>query len=590
MTLHLPHIFLKRRETASVIVLLCLLLAGIAEAASIGSLLPVLSVIANGEGADNSTIGAYVHGILSMAGISPAIGNMILFAVALMAVKSLLSFAALSYAGVLATRVSISLRRRLIAAFFDARWAFLATQKGGHLANTLSNDAGRAGDAYLVSAQVAAYAIQVAAYVGLNFLVNWRVALFGLIGGVLVILALGRLVEIGRRAGYRQTDSTAELATLTADAMIGFKPIKAMWRHHAIQARIASALKGVHRALVVREISKAGLNQGSDLLVAMLVGLGLYLGHVAAGLPLAELLVSGIGFFQILSITSRLQRFLQQAAQLESAFVRTEALIDEVEANRELNLGHLPPPTPCDCQFADVSFRRGERLILDRLALQVVRGEITVLQGQSGSGKTTIVDLLLGLQAPHSGAILLGDVSLEEVDLWAWRRKVGYVPQELTLLHASVRDNITLLDPCISEEEVWEALTMAGAMPFVRQLPHGLDTVVGEMGSRLSGGERQRISLARALAAHPSLLILDEVTSALDPVTEAEVLANIAALKGRYTVLAISHRPAWSMVADRVYDIRDGRALHSLPTYTGDHVVAREASTFLPSLELHSHP
>ncbi len=534
MMLQLPRIFLARQETASVIVLLCLLLAGLAEAASIGSLLPVLSVIANGEGADHSTIGAYVHGFLSMAGISPAIGNMILLAVALMAVKSLLSFAALSYAGVLAARVSVSLRRRLIAAFFDARWAFLANQKGGRLANTLSNDAARAGDAYLVSAQVAAYAIQVVAYVALNFLVNWRVALFGLIGGVLVILALGRLVEIGRRAGYRQTDSTAELATLAADAMIGLKPIRAMWRHHAIQARIARSLKGVYRALVVRELSKAGLNQGSDLLVAVLVGLGLYLGHVVAGLPLAELLVSGIGFFQILSITSRLQRFLQQAVQLESAFVH------------------------------------------DRLDMQVAKGEITVLQGHSGAGKTTIVDLLLGLHSPISGAILLGDVSLVEVDIWAWRRRVGYVPQELILLHASVRDNITLLDPHITEEKVWEALAMAGAAPFVRQLPQGLDAIVGEMGSRLSGGERQRISLARALVTNPSLLILDEVTSALDPVTEAEILANIAALKGRYTVLAISHRPAWSMVADRVYDIRDGKALQSGSASTGHHLIYQE--------------
>jgi ATP-binding cassette subfamily C protein len=576
MMLQLPRIFLARQETASVIVLLCLLLAGLAEAASIGSLLPVLSVIANGEGADHSTVGAYVHGFLSMAGISPAIGNMILLAVALMAVKSLLSFAALSYAGVLAARVSVSLRRRLIAAFFDARWAFLANQKGGRLANTLSNDAARAGDAYLVSAQVAAYAIQVVAYVALNFLVNWRVALFGLIGGVLVILALGRLVEIGRRAGYRQTDSTAELATLAADAMIGLKPIRAMWRHHAIQARIARSLKGVYRALVVRELSKAGLNQGSDLLVAVLVGLGLYLGHVVAGLPLAELLVSGIGFFQILSITSRLQRFLQQAVQLESAFVRTEALIHEVEANRERNPGHVSPPNPCDCRFADVSFQRNGRFILDRLDMQVAKGEITVLQGHSGAGKTTIVDLLLGLHSPISGAILLGDVSLVEVDIWAWRRRVGYVPQELILLHASVRDNITLLDPHITEEKVWEALAMAGAAPFVRQLPQGLDAIVGEMGSRLSGGERQRISLARALVTNPSLLILDEVTSALDPVTEAEILANIAALKGRYTVLAISHRPAWSMVADRVYDIRDGKALQSGSASTGHHLIYQE--------------
>jgi ATP-binding cassette subfamily C protein len=581
MMLRLPRIFLARREATSVIVLLSLLLAGIAEAASIGSLLPVLSVVASGEGAGNSIIGSYVFWVLSIADVPPFIGNMILLAVALMAVKSILSFAALSYAGVLASRVSVTLRRRLIAAFFDARWAFLSNQKSGHLANSLSNDAARAGDAYLVSAQVAAYTIQVAAYVALNFLVNWRVALFGLIGGVLVILALGRLVEIGRRAGYRQTDSTAELATLTADAIAGLKPIKSMWRQHAIQARIAKVLKGVHQALVTREISKAALSQGSDLLVAVLVGLGLYLGHVTAGLPLAELLVSGIGFFQILSITSRLQRFLQQAAQLESAFVRTEGLIREAVANREINSGYLRPPIPCDCRFVNVSFQRGDCLILDRLDLKVTKGEITVLQGYSGSGKTTIVDLLLGLHAPNSGSIRLDDVLLAEVDLWAWRRRVGYVPQELTLLHASVRDNITLLDPNITDEEVWEALTMAGAAPFVRQLPNGLETVAGEMGSRLSGGERQRISLARALVTHPSLLILDEVTSALDPVTEAQVLANIVALRGGYTILAISHRPAWSMVADRVYDIREGKALHVLPASIGHNIIPQEVDRHL---------
>ena len=564
----IPSLFLTRREAASGTVLFCLLLAGFAEAASLGSLLPALSAIANGGQVGNSALGGYVHGVLSSAGILPSIGNIILLAVFFMALKSFLSFAALSYAGVLAARVSVSLRRRLIAAFFDARWGFLAEQKTGHLANALGNDAARAGDAYLVSAQVAAYAIQAASYLALNLLINWRVALFGLIGGLVIILLLGRLVEIGRRAGYRQTDGTAKLATLTTDAVAGLKPIKAMWRHHAIQARIAQALNGVHRSLVAREVSKAGLTQGSDLLMAVLVGSGLYLGHVLAGLPLAELIISGIGFFQILSITSRLQRYLQQAVQLESAFIRTTALIEHAEAQREINLGHAAPPVPCSCRFEGVSFRRSATQVLDRLDLEIPEGEITVLQGHSGSGKTTIVDLLLGLIAPSEGRILLGATPLADVDLWAWRRHIGYVPQELNLFHATIRDNITLLDSTIGDADVWEALELAGAALFVRQLAHGLDTDVGEMGSKLSGGERQRISLARALVSRPAILILDEVTSALDPVTEAQVLANIVALRGRFTVLTISHRPAWAMAADRVYDLHGGKcvsAIASLP-------------------------
>lgn len=560
MIIRMPRLLFAQREAASGVVLCCLLLAGVAEVAGVGSLLPALAAVSGGGGDRETGLGRMVHAVMDTAGLPSSLVSMILLAVGFMAVKSLLSFAALSYAGVLAARVSITLRRRLVAAFFDARWSFLTEQKTGHLANALGNDAARAGDAYLVSAQAAAYAIEVAAYVALNLLVNWRVAVFGLAGGILVILALGRLVEMGRRAGYRQTDATAELATLTADAMAGLKPIKSMWRHHAIQARIARALSGVYRSLVAREVSKAGLTEGSDLLLAVLVGGGLYLGHVVGGLALPELIISGIGFFQILSITSRLQRYLQQAVQLESAFIRTTAMIEQAEANREFNRGLLPPPHMADCRFEQLCFRRGGVSILQDLDLLVPAGQITVLQGHSGAGKTTIIDLLLGLYTPDGGRILLGDVPLAEVDLWAWRRQVGYVPQELNLFHASIRDNVALLDPHVSDEEVWEALALAGAAGFVRDMPEGLDTGVGERGAKLSGGERQRISLARALLGRPQILILDEVTSALDPVTEAQVIANIVALKGRFTVLTISHRPAWASVADRIYDLRGGRA------------------------------
>jgi ATP-binding cassette subfamily C protein len=555
MSLNVSRIFLSRREAATGIVLVCLVLAGVAEAASLGSLLPAFSVIANGGEKGGSVLTVYVSKVLGVVGAPPSLGNIILLAVGFMAAKSILSFGALTYAGVLAARVSVSLRRRLVAAYFDANWPFLADQKAGHLANALGNDAARAGDAYLVSAQVAAYAIQAAAYVALNFLVNWKVALFGLTGGVLLVLSLGRLVEIGRRAGYRQTDHTAQLATLTADAMASLKPIKSMWRHHGIQARIARAMNGVYRSMVAREVSRTGLIQGSDLVLAVLVGCGLYFGHTEAGLPLPELIVSGIGFFQILSIISRLQRYLQQAAQLESAFVRTENLIEYAESNREINRGVHAPPVPCTCRFDRVSFRRGDTLILDGVDIEVREGEITVLKGHSGAGKTTVVDLLLGLIQPSGGRILLGSMPLSEIDLWAWRRRIGYVPQELNLFHTSVRDNITLLDQNISDGDVWKSLELAGAERFVRQLPKGLDTDVGEMGSKLSGGERQRISLARALVTEPDILILDEVTSALDPVTEAQVLSNIMALKGRFTVLTISHRPAWITVADHIYDL-----------------------------------
>ena len=154
--------------------------------------------------------------------------------------------------------------------------------------------------------------------------------------------------------------------------------------------------------------------------------------------------------------------------------------------------------------------------------------------------------------------ILVGETPLTDIDLWAWRGMIGYVPQELNLFHDSIRENITLGDLAITDGDILQALAQAGASDFIAGLAHGLDTDVGEMGGKLSGGQRQRISLARALVTKPDVLILDEVTSALDPATEAEIVANIAGLRGRYTIVAITHRPAWTEIADRLYKVQDG--------------------------------
>jgi ATP-binding cassette subfamily C protein len=137
---------------------------------------------------------------------------------------------------------------------------------------------------------------------------------------------------------------------------------------------------------------------------------------------------------------------------------------------------------------------------------------------------------------------------------------VGYVPQELSLLHSSLRDNIALGNAALSDADIHTALALAQGKEFVDQLPDGLDSNAGEMGGRLSGGQRQRIALARALVGNPKLLILDEVTSALDPETEASICHTATELAGDYTIIAITHRPAWSEIADCLYKIEAGRA------------------------------
>jgi ATP-binding cassette, subfamily C, bacterial len=250
----------------------------------------------------------------------------------------------------------------------------------------------------------------------------------------------------------------------------------------------------------------------------------------------------------------------QTVANGESAFWSLQDEIAEAEGDVERNAGRLPPP-PLDrgLELDDVSFAYGKRPVLTHASLAIPAGSFVAIVGPSGAGKTTIADLILGLYEPTAGGVRLDGVNLEEVDLRAWRSKVGYVPQETLLFNDTILNNVTLGDPGIPPAEVEWALRAAGGWDFVRDRAGGLNAPIGEAGAAFSGGQRQRISIARALVRHPRLLILDEATTALDPATERAIGETLEHLRGELTIVAISHQPALREAADIVYEVSAGR-------------------------------
>jgi ATP-binding cassette subfamily C protein len=553
------RIFFGAEDTRPMLVLFCLILSGFAEGLSLTAALPTITAIAGGDTADSSSINGIIRGHIEALGVTPTLGNLTLIVVGLFAIKSLMSFGALAYAGAAVATVSTTVRRRLITALFNARWSFYASQHAGHIANVISNDATRVGDGYYLAAQVVSYLIQAIVYGTVGFLVGWKLALAGVVAGLLIGGILSIFVRITRRAGFKQTDRTALLTVYLTDMMSNIKPLKTMHRYDQLVGGMRHLLKRLKRTIVIREIARQGLNQGSDLLVALVLGVGVYLAVTVWRIPLPELMMTGFVFFQILTIISKLQKFTQNAVQYEGAYVRTEEMIAEATAQREMHAGKREPVLAKGCRFDRVSFSHDDSPVVTDASLFIPKGSVTVLQGPSGAGKTTLIDLMIGLHQPDSGTIFIDDVPLSEIDIVKWRGSIGYVPQELNLLHSSVRDNIALGDTSITDAQIMEALEQAGAQAFVASLPEGLDSDVGTMGTKLSGGERQRIALARALVVKPQMLILDEVTSALDPDTEAAICRNIAGLRDRYTIVAITHRPAWTRIATDLYKVASGR-------------------------------
>jgi ATP-binding cassette, subfamily C, bacterial len=258
---------------------------------------------------------------------------------------------------------------------------------------------------------------------------------------------------------------------------------------------------------------------------------------------------------------SRMQREYQRMVTSESAYWSMQAAIEGAKSENEHPPEGLTPVLRHAIRLENVGFRYRDTWILRNAALTIPAGGITAIVGPSGAGKTTVIDLITALLRPQEGEVWIDELPLQRVDWWAWRRMIGYVPQETILLHDTVRNNVTLGDPELTAADAEGALRAAGLWDVVSTLPEGLDTIVGERGGKLSGGQRQRVVLARALAHKPSVLILDEATNALDPETEAAICRTLEALRGELTIIAISHQSPLVDVADRVYRMGDGTAI-----------------------------
>jgi len=210
--------------------------------------------------------------------------------------------------------------------------------------------------------------------------------------------------------------------------------------------------------------------------------------------------------------------------------------------------------------FHDVSFFYEGRRGVERVTFVAKRGRITYLTGETGSGKSTILKLVLKSAEPDAGWISIDGVNLRDIGRAEWFSMIGVVPQEVMLLNDTLRTNIVLGRP-LDEARLYKAAKKAAILHFIEALPDGFKTSIGERGLKLSGGERQRIAIARALYAEPQILFLDEASSALDEATERDIMDHIRATTGEVTVLAVTHRRSVIMPNDQIIRLSDGHVV-----------------------------
>jgi ATP-binding cassette subfamily C protein len=416
---------------------------------------------------------------------------------------------------------------------------------------------------------------------------HWQLALFILLLNPLVILFSTRLAKRVKSLKKHENVAFENFQEALAETLDALVQIRAMNRERHYLSRVSERAAQIRTHAAAFAWKSDAMNRASFFI--FLAGFDAF-----RALAMLMVLYSGLSIGEMLAVFSYLWFMMgpvQELVNIQYAWFAANAAVSRINS-----LLSLPAPeeggarvdpfsgrSTVDVELADVVFAYGEGdSVLDGVSLRVAAGEKVALVGASGGGKSTLVQALLGLYPLRSGAIRYGGVEVGEIGWSRVREHVGVVLQHPVLFNASVRDNLCLGRE-YSDQALWQALDIAQLRNFIRELPGGLDSLVGKSGVRLSGGQRQRLAIARMVLSEPQVVILDEATSALDSETERNLHQALSAFLHGRTTLIIAHRLSAVRQADRILVFENGRIVEE-----GDHESLMQRNGMYRQLYIHA--
>ncbi|MCY7381543.1 MAG: ABC transporter ATP-binding protein/permease [Microcoleus sp. CAN_BIN18] len=394
------------------------------------------------------------------------------------------------------------------------------------------------------------------------FALNWQLGLISCIGLTLCVIAPAKIGKKATEQNYQLRDKQGQIANVVQENILSQSVVKLFGLQPRTINNFHQKLNDIKTVYVPAKFSSY-LMQRIPIIVFVFVelaviGIGAFMTYrniITVGtLASFQVLLVGLNS-KIISFTFSLPYLIEGIAGMQ----RISVLLAEVPQVQDAPNATELPHFNHEIRFDNVTFNySSERKGIDNLCLTIKQGDFAVIVGQSGSGKSTIVNLLTRLYDPDQGSILFDGIDLRSCTQKSLRDQMGLVSQDVILFNTSIRENIRMGYLEATDEEVETAAKNAEIHDFILTLPQGYDTPVGDRGGQLSGGQRQRIALARALVRNPAILILDEATSSLDPATEGEILATIERITKERTVIFITHRMAHALRADVMFVMDKG--------------------------------
>ena len=535
-------------------------LASIFEGISLALIVPLVQLLETGDVAPRqSGMIARLAQAVDLIPVESKLLGIVIAILAAVVIKSAISYANSTLLGVIYGRMSHALRTGVFTKIIETPLAEFESDRSGRLLNILNTETWRATDALRVLFSIIVSTATISVLVCILVFLSWRLTLIAL-GCLAAVVPFVHI--IGARAKALSKLGLAEnevLAKRTWTALNGMRMIHAFGCQRSEIERFRDSSDRVRELFLRMALFTMTTSPITEIAITTVIGM-LLLFIEADGL--------GIGAFAgFLAVLYRLQPRVLGLASAHTNLLSLHAsvlAVSEVLAAPSTNA--IPTGRPFTGLRKGLSFEKvtftykgsAEPALID-VSFRVPKGSVIAIVGASGAGKSTLLDLLLCFQQPQHGQILVDDVPLSEFDVGSWRAALGVVNQDTYVFDDTVAANLAYGSPKATETEIIGAAKLACADDFIRTLPNGYHTIVGERGTQLSGGQRQRIALARALLRHPDVLILDEATNALDAMTERAFQRALADYAKQRTVIVVAHRLATIESADHVVVLDAGR-------------------------------
>ncbi len=562
------------------------MLASLTDGIGLMLLVPLLALVGLEAGGSANAFTEQIQQMTDWIGISFNLPTVLMVYVGLISFRAILVYIRDTYLCQLEHEFVDTLRDQLHAAIGRANWLYLVKQRSSDLLHTLTSDISRVGHGARLTLQTLVTLTLVLVYLSVSLYLSPSMTLIVVGTAAVLMWVLRHYRTKAKQLGTQQIKTGQNLFASVSEFLQGIKLIKSYTAEGYYRGYFAHTVQQQREKALAFNRANTLAQQIFHISAALLLGVYFYIAISGLQIPLAEMIVLAIIFARFMPLLSSLQRNYENIMHMLPSYTAAMQLRADCQAAAEPVIATPVSPIPLHTaiQLTDVSFHyKPTQPTLHNITATFAAGKTTAIVGLSGAGKSTLADILAGLIQPNSGTIQIDDTLLDSHTWQAWRPATAYVPQDAFLFHDSLRNNLLWASPNSTDDELWQALTMAAAnFP----LAEGLDTLIGEKGMRLSGGEKQRVALARALLRKPSLLLMDEATSALDNQHEHQITTAIEQLHGKLTIVLIAHRLTTVQKADQILVLDQGRIVQQ---GTWDSLSQAEQGSFYRLLKPQGH-